>query len=385
MTVPDSDLSALVGGNSAFAFDLYHSLRDETGNLFYSPYSISVALAMTYAGARADTERQMADALQFRLPQESLHAAMNALDSRLTSRGQDGEGFQLTIANAIWGQSGYEFSLDYLDVLALNYGAGMRSINFAEAPEESREIINDWVAERTEDRIRDLIPEGAIDGLTRLALTNAIYFNAAWHSPFQVEATRNRTFHLIDGTAIQAPMMSQTASFGYLRGDGYQAIDLLYQGEEMSMTLLVPDEGKFSQFEAVLDADTVDGILKNVRSERLQLTMPLFEYESQFGLNEALKALGMPDAFSESAADFSGLDGRRCAEDPDCLRITDVFHKGFVSVDEEGTEASAATGVLIGTTSLPPQVAVDRPFIFLIRDVETEAILFVGRVADPRG
>ena len=385
LTVPGSDLVSLVGGNSAFAFDLYHSLREEKGNLFYSPYSISIALAMTYAGARAETERQMADALQFRLPQETLHAAMNALDSRLTSRGQDGEGFRLNIANAIWGQSGYDFNLDFLDVLALNYGAGMRSINFAETPEESREVINDWVAERTEDRIRDLIPEGAIDGFTRLALTNAIYFNAAWHSPFQVEATKDRTFNLIDGAAIQTPMMSQTASFGYLRGDGYQAIDLLYQGEEMSMTLLVPDEGKFSQFEAALDADTVGGILKNIRSERLQLTMPLFEFESQFGLNEALKSLGMPYAFSGTAADFSGMDGRKCAENPDCLMITDVFHKGFVSVDEEGTEASAATGVLMGPTSLPPQVVIDRPFIFLIRDIEAEAILFVGRVMDPRG
>ena len=385
LTVPGSDLATLVGGNSAFAFDLYHSLREETGNLFYSPYSISVALAMTYAGARGETERQMADALRFRLPQETLHAAMNALDSRLTSRGKDGEGFRLNIANAIWGQSGYEFNLDFLDVLALNYGAGMRSINFAEAPEESREVINDWVAERTEDRIRDLIPEGAIDGFTRLALTNAIYFNAAWHNPFQQETTRDRTFHLIGGAAIQTPMMSQTASFDYLRGDGYQAIDLLYQGEEMSMTLLVPDEGKFSQFEAALDAGSVGGILKNIRSERLQLTMPLFEYESQVSLNEALKALGMPDAFNESAADFSGMDGRKCAENPDCLMITDVFHKGFVSVDEEGTEASAATGVLMGPTSLPSQVAVDRPFIFLIRDIETEGILFVGRVMDPRG
>ncbi len=383
LAVPDSDMATLVVGNSAFAFDLYHALREEGGNLFYSPYSISVALAMTFAGARAETERQMAETLHYRLSQEELHPALNALDLEMASREKDGEGFRLNIANAIWGQSGYEFNPEFLDVLALNYGAGLRPLNFAEAPEESRTAINDWVAERTEERIKDLIPQGAIDWKTRLALTNAIYFNAAWHIPFQEGATRDRTFHLLDGAAVETPMMTQTASFGYLQGDGYQAIDLLYMGEEMSMTLLVPDENKFSQFEAALDAGSVGSILKNIRPERLDLTMPLFDFESQVSLKETLKAMGMQDAFSSTDADFSGMDGRKCTEDPACLIVTDVFHKGFVSVDEEGTEASAATGVLMGPTSMPPQVTIDRPFIFLIRDIETEAILFVGRVVDP--
>ena len=383
LAVPDSDVATLVGGNSAFAFDLYHALGEKDRNLFYSPYSISVALAMTYAGARGETERQMADTMHYRLSQEELHPVLNALDLKLTSREKDGEGFRLNLANAIWGQAGYRFAPDFLDVLALNYGAGMRSINFVEAPEESRMIINDWVAKRTEERVQDLIPQGAIDSSTRLALTNAIYFNAAWHSPFPEGATRDRIFHLLDGAAVQTQMMTQTASFGYLRGDGYQAIDLLYRGEEMSMTVLAPDEGKFSQFEVALDADNVSSILKNMRTERLDLTMPLFDFESHVSLKEALKAMGMLNAFSTSAADFSGMDGRNCTEDPACLRITHIFHKGFVSVDEEGTEASAATGVLMGPTSLPPQVVIDRPFIFLIRDIETDTILFVGRVVDP--
>ena len=384
-SVSGSDIADLVSGNSAFAFDLYHVLGEKDGNLFYSPYSISVALAMTYAGARGETERQMADTLIYRLPQERLHPAINALDLELTSREKDGEGFRLNLANAIWGQSGYQFTPEFLDVLALNYGAGMRTVNFVEAPDESRMVINDWVAKRTEDRIRDLIPQNGITDLTRLVLTNAIYFKAAWHSPFPEGATRDRTFHLLDGSAVQTPMMTQTASFGYLQGDGYQAIDLLYRGEEMSMTVLAPDEGKFSQFEVALDADNVSSILKNMRTERLDLTMPLFDFESQVSLKEALKAMGMPTAFSASAADFSGMDSLTCERDTGCLRITDVFHKAFVSVDEEGTEAAAATAVAMVMSSRPePQpVVIDRPFIFLIRDIETEAILFVGRVVDP--
>ena len=238
--------------------------------------------------------------------------------------------------------------------MALNYGAGLRSVNFVEAPEDSREAINSWVAERTEDRIRDLIPQGAIDDATRLVLTNAIYFNAAWLNPFDEQATRDSAFHLLDGAEVQTPMMTQTASYGYFQGAGYQAIDLPYKGEEMSMTILVPDEGRFGSFEAALDADKVSSILKDMRPERLELTMPLFEFESQTNLKETLSAMGMPDAFSASVADFSGMDGRNCAAGPMCLVISDVFHKAFVSVDEEGTEAAAATGVLIGVTSLPP-------------------------------
>ena len=383
LAVPDSDMATLVVGNSAFAFDLYHALREEGGNLFYSPYSISVALAMTFAGARAETERQMAETLHYRLSQEELHPALNALDLEMASREKDGDGFQLNIANAIWGQAGYRFAVDFLDVLALNYGAGMRTVNFAEAPEESRMVINDWIAERTEDRIKDLIPEDGINELTRLVLTNAIYFKTAWDRPFPKETTRNRTFHLLNGAAVQTPMMTQTTLFGYAQGKGYKAVDIPYKGGEMSMTVLIPDEVEFSIFEATLDTHSVSSILKNIRPEILDLTMPLFQFESQVSLKDALKAMGMPNAFSASAADFSGVDGRRCTEDPACLRITDVFHKGFVSVDEEGTEASAASGVLMGPTSLPPQVVIDRPFIFLIRDIETGAIIFVGRVVDP--
>jgi serpin B len=390
VTSPDvaaSDLADLVSGNSAFAFDLYQFLREEKAddNLFYSPYSISLALAMTYAGARGETERQMADTLHFALPQERLHPAFNGLDLELARRGEgaagkDGEGFRLNIVNAIWGQDGYEFLSEFLDTLAENYGAGLRLLDFAKAPEESRVTINDWVSEQTEGRIEDLIPQGVINELTRLVLTNAIYFNAAWAEPFEENLTEDGPFHLLDGGEVTVPMMRQTASFGYARGEGYQAVELPYDGRELAMVILLPDAGAFEPFEGALDAGQVDAILKGLAYREVALTMPKFEIESDFSLAEALIAMGMPDAFSMDA-DFSGMDGTYD------LFIRDVVHKAFVSVDEAGTEAAAATAVVMELKAAMPEepveVTVDRPFLFLIRDIETGTVLFVGRVVDP--
>ena len=234
--VAPPDLADLVAGNSAFAFDLYQFLREEgNGNLFYSPHSISLALAMTYAGARGETERQMADTLHFTLPQDRLHPAFNGLDLELAHRGEgaqgkDGEGFRLHIVNALWGQEGYEFLSEFLDTLAENYGAGLRLLDFASAPEASRVTINDWVSEQTETRIEDLIPQGIIDPETRLVLTNAIYFNAAWSTPFIPDLTEDGPFYLLDGGQVSVPMMRQTTSFGYAEGEGYQAVELPYDG-----------------------------------------------------------------------------------------------------------------------------------------------------------
>ncbi len=387
-SVSGSDLADLVGGNSAFAFDLYHALTEKDGNLFYSPYSISAALAMTYAGARGETERQMADTLHYRLSQEKLHNALNSLDLDLASRGknsgfEDSERIRLNIANAIWGQAGYQFAPDFLDLLASSYGAGMRTVNFVEAPEESRKAINDWVAESTEDRIRDLIPKKGITEQTRLVLANAIYFNASWLWTFDEELTDDHPFHLLNGDSVNTPMMTQTADFGYVKKEGYLALELPYRAGNMSMLVLLPDEGMFNEYETALDTDLVRQALEEMEYTYLRLKMPKFKVESQFDLHEVLKDMGMPDAFIGSAVDFSGMDGRKCGNDAECLVISDVFHKAFVSVDEEGTEASASTGTTMGVTSLPPQVVIDRPFIFLIRDINTGAILFVGRVVDP--
>jgi len=387
ITSPDvstSEQALLVEGNSAFAFELYQALKGEEDNLFYSPYSISLALAMTYAGARGETAAQMAATLQFMLEQERLHPAFNWLDAELASRGEgaqgkDGEGFKLNIVNAIWGQKDYEFLSDFLNVLAENYGAGLRILDFITETEKSRLIINDWVSEQTEGRIEDLIPQGAIDALTRLVLTNAIYFNAAWEHPFNGNITADGPFFLLDGGQVTVPMMKQTESFGYTEGEGYQAVELLYDGDELSMVVLLPEAGQFEAFEEGLQSQQVDAIINDLQSTRVTLTMPKFEFDSEFSLKDTLARMGMPIAFS-SEADFSGMTGNRE------LSISDVIHKAFVAVDEAGTEAAAATAVIMKLTATPEppvEVTIDRPFIFLIHDIETGAILFVGRVMNP--
>jgi serpin B len=382
---PGSDEALLVEGNTAFAFDLYQALRGQEGNLFYSPYSISLALAMTYAGARNETAQQMADTLHFLLEQDKLHPAFNWLAAELASRGEgaagkDEKGFRLNIVDAIWGQEGYEFLSDFLDVLADNYGAGLRTLDFITEPEESRVTINDWVSNQTEGRIEDLIPPDMIDEFTRLILTNAIYFNAAWKYPFNGNITADGPFHLLDGGQVTVPMMHQGTSFGYARGSGYQAVELLYDGDELSLVILLPASGKFAAFEQALQTQKVSDIIEGLQSKLVDLTMPRFEFDSQFSLKDTLTDMGMTDAFSPDDADFSGMT--RDSE----LFIADVVHKAFVSVDEAGTEAAAATAVVIpvGDGFEPPvEVTVDRPFIFLIRDIETGAILFIGRVLDP--
>jgi serpin B len=382
--VPQGDLDELVSDNSTFALDLYQQLKTNDGNLFYSPYSISLALAMTYAGARGETEEQMARALDFGLPQDRLHPAFNSLAIELAKRGEgakgkDDEGFRLNIVNAIWGQKDYEFLNDFLDTLAENYGAGLRILDFIGAPEESRITINDWVSEQTEGKIKDLIPQGMINSLTRLVLTNAIYFNAAWASPFNENATSDGVFHLINGDQVTVPMMRQTESFGYAEGDNYQAVELPYDGNELSMVILLPDSGQFSDFEGSLDFPKLGRILDSIRYQEVALTMPKFEFDSSFDLKTTLSDMGMPVAFTTDA-NFSGMNGQRN------LYITDVVHKAFVSLDEAGTEAAAATAVIVGLTAVPAQpvtVNIDRPFIFMIRDIETGALLFVGRILDP--
>jgi len=387
ITSPDvstSEQALLVEGNSAFAFELYQALREEGGNLFYSPYSISLALAMTYAGANGETAQQMADTLQFILDQDSLHPAINWLDAELAKRGEgaegkDGEGFRLNIVNAIWGQKDYEFLPAFLDVLAENYGAGLRILDFMTETEKSRLTINDWVSDQTEGRIEDLIPQGAINELTRLVLTNAIYFNAAWAYPFDEEMTADGLFYLLDGEQVRVPMMKQTESFAYTEGEGYQAVELPYDGDELSMVILLPEAGKFEAFEEGLQAQQVDAIISDLQPTQVTLTMPQFEFDSEFSLKDTLAGMGMPIAFS-SGADFSGMTSK-----PE-LFISDVMHKAFVAVDEAGTEAAAATAVIVGLTAVPEppvEVTIDHPFIFLIRDIETGAILFVGRVLNP--
>lgn len=382
-----NDIATLADGNGEFAFDLYQAIKDDKQNLFYSPYSISLALAMTWAGARGNTETQMADTLKFELPQSKLHPAFNALDLALMSRGQNAKGkddepFRLKIANSTWGEKTYTFLPEFLDTLALNYGAGMYLADFAGAPDDSRIKINQWVEEKTEQRIKDLIQEGLISTDTRLVLVNAIYFNAAWLNQFQKEITQDGQFNLLEGGTVIIPMMDQQEEFRYNEGDGWQACELMYDGNELSMLMILPGAGKFDQFETGLNSSLIGGIVDGLSSRQVHITMPKFRTETDFMLSDVLAAMGMPDAFDGGVADLSGMDGTRN------LYITEVVHKAFVDVDEEGTEAAAATAVIVGEVSAPDpsqvvQFKVDRPFIFLIRDNATNTILFVGRILNP--
>lgn len=384
--VADEDLKTLAADNTTFAFDLYRQLKsDETGNFFYSPYSISQALAMTYAGAAGSTAQQMAAALHFGLPGAQLHPAFNKLALELASRSEikdvpADQQFRLNVANSIWGQQEQGFLPDFLDTLAVNYGAGLQTVDFTADPEGIRKNINDWVAQQTADKIKDLIPQGAIDTLTRMVLANAIYFNASWQDQFEKSQTRDGEFILQGQNVISVPMMHQTESFGTMFGDGYRAVVLPYVGNQLSMMVIVPDYDQFADVESRLSPGFLDTILANLQFGKVKLGMPKFKIETSFELEEALTALGMPDAFDPEQADFSAMDGKKD------LYIGAVVHKAYVSVDENGTEAAAATAVIMEAKAMPVEPMlfdVDRPFIFLICDNPTGTILFVGRVTNP--
>jgi serpin B len=384
---PLEDLANLAEGNSAFALDLYQHLASGEGNLFYSPYSISSALAMTYAGAEGNTAQEMAEVFHFLKDEDQLHSGFNALAQYLEGLAEldlpedRGDPFQLNIANSIWGQQDFHFEEDFLDTLALNYGAGLRLLDYVQAPEDSRQIINEWVSEETKEKIQDLIPEGAITTDTRLVLSNAIYFKAAWQETFGENTTEDGRFYGLDGEEITVPMMSldADASLPYYQGNGFQAVALPYVGGQVSMLVLIPDEGSFKDFEADLSAEELDQIISEMYYTTVHLKFPKFEFESEISLAKTLAAMGMPEAFS-GAADFSGMTG-----DKD-LFISDVFHKAYIGVDEEGTEAAAATAVLMKLTSAPMdpiKLTVDRPFVFAIREHQTNSVLFMGRVVSP--
>ena len=383
-----ADVDEASAGNRAFAFDLYGQLRGRDGNLFLSPYSVSVALAMTYAGAEGRTEEQMRDALHF-IDEVRLHPAMNATDLALVSRGEratsaDGGPFRLAVTNAIWGQVGYPFTTAYVDVLGEHYGAALFALDFAGDPEGSRSTINRWVGERTEDRIPELLPMGVITPITTLVLTNAIYFNAAWNQPFEESDTSDGSFERLDGSTVTARMMSQDVEHRYAEGDGFRAVELEYDAAELAMVLVLPDEGRFDEIEASMGEAsagelTYQSVMNALTDHRVAVTVPKFSYRTAVGLNDALVALGMTDAFQGGVADFSGIDGSRD------LFIQAVLHEAFVAVNEAGTEAAAATAVVVGRVSIPEpaEITLDRPFLYFIVDRPTGTVLFLGRILDP--
>ena len=397
MTEPaasEADVALLADGHRTFAFDLYQSLRITTGNLFYSPYSLSLSFGMLAAGARGDTAGQIAETFHFSLPPGVLHPAVNALDlavrsgagNRAADRVPTGRTYQLAIANALWRQPGSPMLPAYRDVLGRHYGARLQDLDFRGDPNGARRRINDWVREHTDGHVPELLADGAIQHDTRFVLTNAVAFQARWRTSFDDWETTNRPFHLHDGVQVETLTMRGDIDVGYSMRDGYQVIDLPYKGGAAAMTVLLPNAGQFDQFERRLDVGLLGEAIASLEDTTVDLYMPIVEFEATVALIEMLAEMGMPDAIDPERANLSGINAIACPAQ-ECLYVDVAAHKAFVSVDEEGTTAVAATGIGTRTVSgrpLLPTVRIDRPFVFLIRDVPTGTILFMGRVVDPR-
>jgi serpin B len=385
----------IVEGNNRFALELFAKLRSTKGNLFFSPYSISTALGMTHAGARNKTESQMTRVLHFPvsanrstdsaskvlLERQQFALAFGNIIKDLNKRGQKGA-YTLTVANALWGQKDYGFLEEFLDLVETSYDGQLKEVDFIRAAEAARKTINIWVEKKTNGKIKNLISEGILNSMTRLVLTNAIYFKGNWARQFKENMTRDAPFTLIDGQKIDVPMMNQKAEFGYMETETFQALELPYVDEELSMVILLPRKhDSLDEFEKTLTLENLTQWLTKIHKREVVVFVPKFKMTNQFSLASVLKSMGMKDAFS-SNADFSGINGKRD------LFISAVIHKAYVEVNEEGTEAAAATGVVMRLTSVGPApipaFRADHPFLFLIRDNLSGSILFIGRVANPK-
>lgn len=390
-TEPDpgaqADAATVAACNNAFGLELFRALKTDAAaedNLVCSPYSLSAVLAMTFAGASGETEREMARVLHFDLPQERLHPAFNALDRRLAAGGQ------LQMANALWGMAGYPYNQAFLDLLSAQYGAGLGLVDF-NRPEEARAIINDWIAEHTSGRIPEMIPPGDIKPETYpwLMLTDAIYFKAEWEWPFPPESTHEREFTLLDGSRITVPMMRQKAVLPYATGAGWLAVELPYEGETFFMVIILPDEGELETLIGGLDAGKLDTIISNLQQGKVQLVMPRFGTASTPPVQDVLKGMGLERMFvlGNDFTKMVDLDSK--LPQPAGLGVTGVHQKAFIAVTEKGTEAAAASSVTVAagcettTTEYYREVVVDRPFVYLIRDRDTGQIVFLGQVTRP--
>ncbi|MFA5032048.1 MAG: serpin family protein [bacterium] len=369
----------LVKGNNTFALELYENLKGKEGNLFFSPYSISTALAMTYAGAKANTQKQMAEVLRFNLlDSTSIHPVFKNLIFETQSKNKN---YQLNIANALWGQKGYKFLNKFIKVTKTNYGAGFKKIDFGNT-ESARKTINNWVEEQTKNKIKDLIQPGILNANTRLVLTNAIYFKGNWINEFDENETKEAPFYINPEKKLQVPMMFKKENFNFMETDKFQAIELPYKGDDLSMFVLLPKKiDGLGEVENSFVLDSLNKWIESVQNQEVKIYFPKFKMTSEFSLAEVLKSMGMSDAFSLPPADFSGMNKKKE------LFISAVIHKAFVDVNEKGTEAAAATAVVMTKCSMPtqqtPVFRADHPFIFLIRDTRSGSILFIGRLTNP--
>ena len=373
--------TTLVQGNNAFAADLYGQLRQQPGNLFFSPASISTAFAMAYAGAHGQTATEMAAALHFKLPPAQLHPAMGAL---LASFNAAHPGYELHVADALWGANDEKFLPAFLSVTKANYAAGFHPVDFKANPNAVLAAINQWVEQQTANKITNLLGPASVTAGTRLVLTNAVYFKGDWAAPFNPKYTDDEDFHLSRTKTVKAPLMYRAGDYNYFDGGAFQALELPYQTGELSMVVFLPREyDGLAALEKSFTAANAQKWLAQLRSaDKVHVTLPKFKITDQFGLKEALTALGMKQAFQNSAADFSGMTGGRD------LFISAAVHKAYINVDEKGTEAAAATGIIMGATAMrneapPLTFTADHPFLFLIRDNKSGGILFMGRMVDP--
>lgn len=383
--VSAADLAAVVAANTKFAFKAFPILdTTSNNNIFFSPYSITQAFSLLEPGARGTTRSGIEQTLFFQLPQDRLNPALNKLDLLIAGK-TTGTVFpsgrhapELNNANAVWGQQGFSILPAYLDTLAVNFGAGLHQVDFVNATETSRQTINAWIGEQTNNRIQNIIPKDGVSTDTRMVLANAIWFKASWASKFSQHATANRTFNNRDGTSSLVLFMSQWFRVKYAQVDGCQAVDIPYAGEDLSMLVIMPAVGKFDKFLSSLSPNVVGAITNNLTSKEVAFSMPKFTFTKALAMKQILMRLGMTEAFDQARADFSGINGKRD------LYVGEVFYKAFVSVDEEGTEAAAASAVGMVGTGRPRtpdlQLSIDHPFIFLIRDRETGLILFMGKV-----
>jgi serpin B len=377
-----ADAAKLARNNNAFALHLYSQLDDRAGNLFFSPYSISTALAMTYTGARGETAEQMAKTLHLGADGEKLHAAFAELIAQQNAAGKK-RGYQLAVANALWGQQGFAFQPDFLGLIRKHYGGGLRQVDFISNAQGARRTINAWVEKETSGKIKNLLQEGVIQPDMRLVLTNAIYFKSAWLNPFGESATRKGDFFGAGGAKVGADMMQREGTYSFYEDEDVQVLDMPYERRDLSLVAVLPRaKDGLGRLEKNLSAAKLEGWLKAKKDYQVDVKFPRFKMTQELDLKKALSALGMPLAF-EDAADFSGISTQQR------LKIGFVLHKAFIDLNEKGTEAAAATAVGVVTTSLPlapPQRAVfhaDHPFLFVIRDNRTGSILFLGRVVNP--
>ena len=368
-----------------FALKLYRKLAAEDGNLIYSPYSIYQAFLMVYAGADAETKVEIAQALEIEMDDDKdVHNLMNALNKLLITKpaylDEMAQPLQFNVANSLWVQQDIEIKQGFLDTLSSNYNAGIKLVDFSKS-EDARQAINLWVAAQTNEKIKDLIPQGILNELTRLVITNAVYFKGAWQNPFNVDRTASEPFFLLDGSETTAEMMRTSFTGAGLVSERYQAVKIPYQGGNFAMAVIMPD-GDFSGFEQSLDEDALKQILTGFDGifGQVNLGLPKFKSENSFNLGDQMKALGIQQAFDSQAADFTGIN------DQMDLYITDVLHKAYIDVNEEGTEAAAATAIAVGTTSMPADswdITFDHPFIYVIYETTTNAVVFMGRVVAP--